>query len=74
MNDLINILNVSVDFIKRVFGDIFINKNAKIYDSDWVYLWSWFLYFTLVYANAYNIDILINQRLKYNNKNEQDLF
>jgi hypothetical protein len=69
MNDLINISNNNVDFIKRSFEDIFINKIAKIYDLNWVHLWNWFLYFTseCVDESSINVIIIINQRFKCNN-------
>jgi hypothetical protein len=65
MNDLINVLNIKVEDVKRVFSDVFTNTNCSKNDLKWVHLWNWFFDFTSTYINTSNINI--NQKLKCNN-------
>jgi hypothetical protein len=50
-------------------------KIVKKCDLNLIFLWNWFLNFGLTYINASNINININYKLKFNNKdmNESSL-
>jgi hypothetical protein len=56
-NDLINVLNINVDHIKKILDDVSLMHITK----------KCIACFTSVYVNAFNINISVNKRLKCNN-------